>query len=111
MDDHLVPEIILTDLQQLDLHFVLGRAHLFVRVRQERRDLQVCVHQWARGLHPNLVTVPHPLHVQAELVVADTHLQLVHLLEAVLRQFINQSRCLTMSMEEKKTNEVIIQTV
>ena len=32
-------------------------------------------------------------------------------LEAVLRQFINQSRCLTMSMEEKKTNEVIIQTV
>jgi hypothetical protein len=86
MDDHLVPEIILTDLQQLDLHFVLGRAHLFVRVRQERRDLQVCVHQWARGLHPNLVTVPHPLHVQAELVVADTHLQQVRLIEVVLQQ-------------------------
>jgi hypothetical protein len=86
MDDHLVPEIILTDLQQLDLHFVLGRAHLFVRVRQERRDLQVCVHQWARGLHPNLVTVLHPLHVQAELVVADTHLQQVRLIEVVLQQ-------------------------
>jgi hypothetical protein len=86
MDDHLVPEIILTDLQQLDLHFVLGRAHLFVRVRQERRDLKVCVHQWARGLHPNLVTVPHPLHVQAELVVADTHLQQVRLIEVVLQQ-------------------------
>jgi hypothetical protein len=84
MDDHLVPEIILTDLQQLDLHFALGQEHLFVLVRQERRDLQVCVHQWARGLHPNLVTVPHLLHVQAELVVADTHLQQVRLIEVAL---------------------------
>jgi hypothetical protein len=86
MVDHLVPEIIRMDLQQLDLHFVLGREHLFVLVRQERRDLQVCVHQWARDLHPNLVTVPHPLHVQAELVVADTHLQQVRLIEVVLQQ-------------------------
>jgi hypothetical protein len=86
MDEHLVPEIILTDLQLLDLRFVLGREHLFVLVRQERRDLQVCVHQWARGLHPNLVTVLHPLHVQAELVVADTHLQQVRLIEVVLQQ-------------------------
>jgi hypothetical protein len=90
MDDHLVPEIILTDLQQLDLHFALGQEHLFVLVHRERRDLQVCVHQWARGLHPNLVTVLHPLHVQAELVVADTHLQQVRLIEVVLQQLLDQ---------------------
>jgi hypothetical protein len=86
MVDHLVPVIIHTDLQLLDLHFVLDQEHLFVLVRQERRDLQVCVHQWAPDLHPNLVTVPHHLHVQAELVVGATHLQQVRLIEVVLQQ-------------------------
>jgi len=90
MVDHLVPEIIRMDLQLLDLHFALGQEHLFVLVRQERRDLQVCVHQWAPDLHPNLVTVPHLLHVQAELVVADTHLQQVRLIEVVLRHLLEQ---------------------
>jgi hypothetical protein len=80
---HLVPEIIRMDLQLLDHHFVQGQEHLSVLVRQE---LQECAHQWARGLHPNLVTVLHPLHVQAELVVADTHLQQVRLIEVVLQQ-------------------------
>jgi hypothetical protein len=87
MVDHLVPEIIRMDLQLLDLHFVQGQEHLSVLVRQE---LQECAHQWARGLHLNLVTVPHHLHVQPELVVADTHLQLVHLIEAVLRHLLDR---------------------
>ena len=66
MVDHLVPEIILMDLQLLDHHFVQDQEHpsdLVVLVDQE---LQECAHQWARGLHPNLVTVPHHLHVPAE---------------------------------------------
>jgi hypothetical protein len=87
MDDHLVPEIIRMDLQLLDLHFALGQEHLFVLVRQA---LQECAHQWAPGLLPNLVTVPHPLHVQAELVVADTHLQQVPLIEVALQQLLDQ---------------------
>jgi hypothetical protein len=84
---HLVPEIIRMDLQLLDHHFVLGQEHLFVLVRQERRDLQECAHQWARDLHLNLVTVHHHLHVQP---AADTPLQLVHRLEAVLQQLLDQ---------------------
>jgi hypothetical protein len=84
MVDHLVPEIIRMDLQLLDLHFVQGQEHLSVLVRQE---LQECAHQWARGLHLNLVTVPHHLHVQP---AADTHLQLVHLIEAVLRHLLDR---------------------
>jgi hypothetical protein len=87
MVDHLVPEIIRMDLQLLDHHFVLGQEHLFVLVRQA---LQECAHQWAPGLLPNLVTVPHHLHVQAELVVADTHLQQVRLIEVVLQQLLDQ---------------------
>jgi hypothetical protein len=85
MVDHLVPEIIRMDLQLLDHHFVLGQEHLFVLVRQE---LQECAHQWAPGLLPNLVTVPRHLHVQAELVVADTHLQQVRLIEVALRHLL-----------------------
>ena len=81
MDDHLVPEIILTDLQLLDLRFVLGREHLFVLVRQERRDLQVCVHQWAPDLHPNRVTVPPLLHVQPVVLAADIPQQQERLIE------------------------------
>jgi hypothetical protein len=81
---HLVPEIIRMDLQLLDHHFVQGQEHLSVLVRQE---LQECAHQWAPGLHPNLVTVPHHLHVQP---AADTHLQLVHLIEVVLRHLLDQ---------------------
>ena len=91
MVDHLAPEIIHTDLQLLDLRFVLGQEHLFVLVHRERRDLQVCAHQWAPDLHPNQVTVPHPLHVQPELVAADIHLQLVHLIEVVLQQLLDQA--------------------
>jgi hypothetical protein len=85
MVDHLVLEIIRMDLQLLDHHFVRGQEHLSVLVRQE---LQECAHQWERGLHPNLVTVPHHLHVQP---AADTHLQLVHLIEAVLQQLLGQA--------------------
>jgi hypothetical protein len=85
MVDHLVPEIIRMDLQLLDLHFVQGQEHLSVLVPQE---LQECAHQWARGLHLNLVTVPHHLHVQP---AADTHLQQVRLIEAVLRHLLGQA--------------------
>jgi hypothetical protein len=81
---HLVPEIIRMDLQLLDHHFVQGQEHLSVLVRQE---LQECAHQWARGLHLNLVTIHHHLHVQP---AADTHLQLVHLIEAVLRHLLDR---------------------
>jgi hypothetical protein len=84
MVDHLVLEIIRMDLQLLDHHFVRGQEHLSVLVRQE---LQECAHQWERGLHPNLVTVPHHLHVQP---AADTHLQQVRLIEAVLRHLLGQ---------------------
>jgi hypothetical protein len=80
MVDHLVPEIIHTDLQLLDLRFVLGRESLSDLVVLVRR---ACVHQWARDLHPNLVTVPHPLHVQP---AGHTHLQQVRLIEVVLQQ-------------------------
>ena len=73
------------DPQQLDLHFVLGLARLFVLVR---RDLPVCAHQWAPDLHPNQVTVPHLLRVQPVVVAADTHPQLVRLIEVVLQQLL-----------------------
>ena len=82
MVDHLVPEIIRMDLQLLDLHFVQGPEHLSVLVPQE---LQECAHQWARGLHLNLVTVPHHLHVQP---AADTHLQQVRPIEVALRHLL-----------------------
>jgi hypothetical protein len=72
------------DPQQLDRHFVLGREHLFVLVRQERRDLQVCVHLWARDRHPNQVMVPLLLHVQP-VVPADIPQQQGHLIEVGLR--------------------------
>ena len=74
------------DPQQLDLHFVLGQERPFDLVRQERRDLPVCAHQWAPDLHPNQVTVPHLLRVQPVVVAADTHPQLVRLIEVVLQQ-------------------------
>ena len=74
------------DPQQLDLHFVLGQERPFDLVRQERRDLPVCAHQWARDLHPNQVTVPHLLHVRAVVpVVGDIPHQQGHLIEVVLR--------------------------
>jgi hypothetical protein len=88
MVDHLVPEIIRMDLQLLDLHFVQGQERLSDLVALVRQELQECAHQWARGLHLNLVTVPHHLHVQP---AADTHLQLVHLIEAVLQQLLGQA--------------------
>jgi len=69
------------DRQQLDRHFVLGREHLFVLVRQERR---ACVHLWARDLHPNQVMVPLLLHVQP-VVPADIPQQQGHLIEVGLR--------------------------
>ena len=72
------------DPQPLDLHFALGREHLFVLVRQERRDLQVCVHLWAPDLHPNQATVLHLLHVQP-VVAVDIPQQQVHLIEVGLR--------------------------
>ena len=81
------PEIIHTDLQLLDLHFVLGQEYLsdlVALVRQELQDLRVCAHQWARDLHPNLVTVPHHLHVQP-VVPADIPQQQEHLIEVGLR--------------------------
>ena len=75
------------DPQQLDLHFVLGQERPFDLVRQERRDLPVCAHQWARDLHPNQVTVPHLLHVRAVVpVVGDIPQQQGHLIEVVLQQ-------------------------
>ena len=88
MVDHLVPEIIRMDLQLLDLHFVQGQEHLSDLVALVRQELQECAHQWARGLHLNLVTVPHHLHVQP---AADTHLQQVRLIEAVLRHLLGQA--------------------
>lgn len=74
------------DPQQLDLHFVLGQerpSDLVVLVRQVRPDLQVCVHLWARDLHPNQVMVPHLLHVQP-VVPADIPQQQRHLIEVGL---------------------------
>ena len=88
MVDHLVPEIIRMDLQLLDLHFVQGQERLSDLVALVPQELQECAHQWARGLHLNLVTVPHHLHVQAELVVADTHLQQVRPIEVALRHLL-----------------------
>jgi hypothetical protein len=85
MVDHLVLEIIRMDLQLLDLHFVLGQEHLSDLVALVRQELQECAHQWARGLHPNLVTVPHHLHVQP---AADTHLQQVRPIEVALRHLL-----------------------
>ena len=71
------------DPQPLDLHFALGREHLFVLVRLVR---QACVHLWAPDLHPNQVTVPLLLHVQpVVLVAADIPQQQVHLIEVGLR--------------------------
>ena len=79
------------DLQLLDLHFVQGQERLSDLVALVPQELQECAHQWARGLHLNLVTVPHHLHVQAELVAADTHLQQVRLIAVVLRQLLGQA--------------------
>ena len=75
------------DLQLLDLHFVQGQEPLSDLVVLVRQELQECAHQWARGLHLNLVTVHHHLHVQP---AADTHLQLVRLIEAVLQQLLDR---------------------
>jgi hypothetical protein len=55
-------------------------------VRQERRDLQVCVHLWAPDLHPSQVTVLHLLLDQpVVLVAADIPQQQGHLIEVGLR--------------------------
>ena len=87
MVDHPVPEIIRTDLQLLGHHFVQDQEPPSDLVALVRPELRECAHQWARGLHPNLVTVPHHLHV---LPAADTHLQQVRLIAVVLQQLLVQ---------------------
>ena len=74
-------------LQLLDLHFVQGQEPLSDLVVLVRQELQECAHQWAPDLHPSQVMVRHHLHV---LPAAVTHLQLVHLIEAVLQQRLDQ---------------------
>ena len=104
MVDHLVPEIIRMDLQLLDLHFVQGQEHLSDLVALVRQELQECAHQWARGLHLNLVTVPHHLHVQR---AADTHLQQVRLIEAVLRHLLAQAVWVAVPVADVQAVQVV----